>query len=87
MRYTKTVGIPTLFAVVLLWAVLFRSPATAEQLDTLGVKLEARQQTLVDNTAVQKVIAEKQLRFLYLMCLNTAGKNQQARDACESVLK
>jgi len=88
LRYTKTVGVPTLFALVLLWAFIFRTPsATAQQIDTLGVRFDAHQQMLSDNIAIQKAFAEKQLRFLYLMCLNTAGKNQQARDACESVLK
>lgn len=76
----KTVGVPTLFAVALLWALLFRSPATAQQVDTLSSKFDEHQKVLVINT-------EKQLRFLYLMCLNTAGKNQAARDACEAAGK
>jgi hypothetical protein len=77
MRYVKTVGIPTFFALVLLWAFIFRTPAaTAEQINTLGVKIDAHQQT-----------ADKQVQLLYLVCLNTAGKSQAARDACEAVRK
>ena len=87
-RYAKTVGVPTLFALVLLWAFIFKTPAaTAQQVDTLSSKFDEHQKMLIDSMAAQRANADKQLRFLYLMCLNTAGKNQAARDACETVLR
>lgn len=88
IRFVKMVGFPIAVALILLYALLFRGPdATAQQVGALSTKFAAHEVTLHDSIEMQRAYMEKQIRFAYLTCLNTAGKNQAARDACEAVLK
>jgi hypothetical protein len=88
IRFVKTVGFPIAVALILLYALLFRGPdATAQQVGQLNTKFAAHEITLRESMEIQRAYMERQVRFSYLTCLNTAGKNRAARDACEAVLK
>lgn len=81
LKLAERVGVPTLFAILLLWALLFRTPTTATAADVavLSTRVEAHAKS---GDSYQ----EKMLRFSYLMCLNTA-RTQSSRDACEAALR
>lgn len=94
IRYVRDYGFATVVAILLLWVILFRSPdvlsrkvdAQTVMQQQLGEKFDEHAKLTIEGIDTNKDYNDRMLRFMYLMCLNTAH-SQSARDACEAVLK